>query len=362
MRKLRVLTMLHELSLTGAPKIALDACDALHEEIDPFFVSLYEGPLSELCLRLGPLDVLSTSHREIYSINGRTYGSIPSRLYQKAKRVQARKYFTSLREKLAAWQPDVIYVNSVVSLNLLELLDVPGVPVLLHVHELDVAFKLSFNNDSPTLTTRPSRYIAVAEPVKELMVQKYGIEPERISLIHEFVPDAYLQAVASSPDKTSTGRFVVGGAGYPGWRKGTTLWLQMAAELKRILGEQQVHFIWVGTRDDAESTFFKEEARKLKIYEQIEFVPVTKTPLEHYAKFDVFAMTSYEDPCPSGRAGKHDSEETCVVFRRKRRSAGRGGRYWCIVIEDFSPTAMAAAIASLAADPERRKMLGELGP
>ena len=38
---------------------------------------------------------------------------------------------------------------------------------------------------------------------------------------------------------------VIGGAGLPGWRKGTTLWLQMAAEVRRLVGPS-ARFVWVG--------------------------------------------------------------------------------------------------------------------
>ncbi len=30
----------------------------------------------------------------------------------------------------------------------------------------------------------------------------------------------------------------------------------------------------------------------------VEVVPITPRPLEHLVRFDVLAMTSWEDPCP----------------------------------------------------------------
>ena len=30
----------------------------------------------------------------------------------------------------------------------------------------------------------------------------------------------------------------------------------------------------------------------------VEFIPPTPKPMEHFAGFDIFAMTSWEDPCP----------------------------------------------------------------
>ena len=307
---------------------------------------------------MGALEVLPSLYRSKYLMGDANSQNRMKRLYHKIKVFQAKKYFAKLRKRVASWQPDVIYINTVSSLEFLADLDFSDVPVLLHVHELSAAVAANIGSHAPAFLARPSVYVAVADPVREMLVHDFGIDPMRVSLIHEFVPDNYLEKITASADKTAEGKFVVGGAGSPGWRKGTTLWLHMAAELTRMMGKDQVRFVWVGVRDDIDGIFFKEEARKLKVYEQIEFVPVTKTPLDYYSKFDVFAMTSYEDPCPLVVLENMALKKPVLCF------AGSGGAPeevgdTGIVIENFSPAAMAAAIAELAADPKRRNRLGE---
>jgi len=357
MRKLRVLTVLHELSLTGAPKIGIDACEAMRGEVDTFFLALGDGPLEERCQKIGTLCIIPGYHQYLMKQRGIVSRTALGRVVHGAQKIRAKAFFSKLQERINAWQPDVIYVNSVVSLNLFEIMDLPAVPLLLHVHELDVAIRLGIGDDNPLLTTKPDKYLAVAEPVKRLLIDRFGIEGTRISLVHEFVPDADIQSPLPVPVERVDQRFVVGGAGYPGWRKGTTLWLQMAVELKKIMGENQVRFVWVGVREGYESTFFREEARKFKIDKLIEFVPVTKTPLPYYAGFDVFAMTSLEDPCPLVVLENMMLEKPVFCF------AGSGGTpeeigSTGIVIEDFDPRAMASSIADIASQPERRRVLG----
>lgn len=357
MRKLRVLTVLHDLSLTGAPKIAIDACDALQEEVEPFFVSLRPGPLDERCRRVGQLHILSGIHQHLARYNAAPSEGLLGRTYRTLKKKRSVAYFTRLKKQIRIWQPDVLYVNSIASLEVLDLLEIPGVPVVLHVHELEVITQVTIGANPGLLTAVPTRYIAVSQPVQAMLTDCYQIDADRIALIHEFVPDADFQTPPLRAERKQDGCFVVGGAGHPGWRKGTTPWLQMAVELTRLL-KNNVRFVWVGIRDDYESVAFQEEARKLNLEGAIEFVRATKTPLPHYAEFDAFAMTSYEDPCPLVVLENMMLEIPVLCF------AGSGGAPeevgdTGIAVENFSPSAMAAALAALAADPERRRVMGK---
>ena len=358
MRKLRVLTILHELSLTGAPKIGIDACQEMKENVETFFLAMQGGPLEGRCREAGELQIVSEDDGALIKWSSSQSDSLARRVWMGTKKARAKRSITNLENQIKAWRPDVIYVNSVASLHLLEILVLPTVPVLLHVHELDVTIKSCLGNNDTLLTTKPDKYIAVAEPVKRLLIEKFGVSEDRIALIHEFVLDADFGQASAKQAKDAKDCFVVGGAGHPGWRKGTTLWLQMAVELKRIMGENKVRFVWVGMREDENSIFFREEARKLKIDTQIDFVPATKTPLTHYAEFDVFAMTSFEDPCPLVVLENMMLQKPVFCFADSGGAPEEVGDTG-FVIEDFSPYEMANAIAKLAEMPELKSTLGK---
>ncbi len=73
-----------------------------------------------------------------------------------------------------------------------------------------------------------------------------GIDQDRITVIHEFIPERRLDGVSQNHARVPhDGTLVVGGAGMPGWRKGTILWLQVAAEVRRLVGST-ARFVWVG--------------------------------------------------------------------------------------------------------------------
>ena len=93
--------------------------------------------------------------------------------------------------------------------------------------------------------------------------------------------------------------------------------------------------------------------------DMVEFIPPTPKPMEHFAGFDIFAMTSWEDPCPLVVLENMGLAKPVVCF------AGGGGAPEVVgdtgvIIPDFDPQAMARAIADLAADPQQRARLGAL--
>jgi hypothetical protein len=79
--------------------------------------------------------------------------------------------------------------------------------------------------------------LAVSEAMRRALRSEFGIDQERVSLIHEFVPEAHLGAInGSRPRWADDDTLVVGTAGMPAWRKGTTICSQTAAEVRRLVG------------------------------------------------------------------------------------------------------------------------------
>ena len=330
--QVKVLLLLHTLSRSGAPKAALDALETLAPRISLQTLAWDGGPLEGRCRRLGPLDVLQERG---------FLGKKPSRPWVSAM--------------LRRWAPDVIYVNSIASLNIADQVRLPDAPALLHVHELDTSFSLFVGDDRNPLLW-PRRFIAVSDPVRDLLVSRYRIPTEKIRVVSASVRDDDYRETGATSER-GDGPFIVGGAGVPDWRKGTTLWLQTAAILRGLASDRAFRFVWVGVRDDYAGICFREEARKLGVDDLVEWVPTTSEPLREFARFDVFAMTSWEDPCPAVVLESMMLRKPVVCFR----SGGAPGQVGDtgVVLDRFSPAAMAEALAGLMASPARRERLGE---
>ena len=350
MRKIKVLLLLHDLSPTGAPKLAVSAFERFQDQIELRTISYHGGPLRDRVRALGPVQTL---------VSFQWPGGMPTPralllfLGHRSLSVGKARVWSRLVRR---WKPDVVYVNSVAGLLAAKRLSLPPAPVLLHVHELD-SFLYPMSRDAPALLLGlPDRYVAVSSAVADALTGRYGIDKDKVVVLPAFV-EAFPLPDSALPRPEDT-RLVVGGAGVVSWVKGVPLWLLMAAEVKKQLGAGRVRFVWVGMVEDEEGWRFREMARKLHLTDDIELVPFTPRPLDHYAGFDIFALTSWEETASLAALENMLLQKVVVCF------AGAGGPPEFvgaagIIVPEFSPPDMAAAIVALAEDPARRVMLGE---
>lgn len=341
MAKTTCLLLLHDMSLTGAPRVVLDVFSALTDAVSPTILCPRPGPLETRARSLGP--VLWAPDPALQGIRGRT------------AQVERLARLSPALVGLFRSPPDLVYVNSVAALSLALRLPLPDVPMLLHVHELEVAVQL-LGADRPERMRRADRFIAVSRPVESMLVERYGIESERVALVHECVPDELVRR-STQKARSRDGRFVVGGVGHPQWRKGVESWLRMARALLDDVGPERVRFVWVGGRADEDDVMFRAMIDKLGLTGAIEIEPVVADPMRFYETFDVLAMTSWEDPCPLVVLESMAHGVPVVCFE------GGGGAPEVVgepelVVPGFSPGAMASTIRSLMQRPAAREELG----
>lgn len=355
-----ILLLAHSLSINGATKVAIQTFEGLRETVSLHTLALCGGELETRFGKLGSVQVMSEmpfQNRLSPVLVKRLLPLIPRRL---PFYLHGRLLYPLRRH----WKPDLVYVNSIAALPLLPFLKLEGIPVLLHVHELEVPLRIYAQHHSDLLLERPTRYLAVSEAVKPALIQ-CGVSAEKVTTVHAFIQGENLVPLAPSVEKTAStnaagaapASLVVGGAGELNWCKGNQLWLLMAAELTQILGRDRVSFVWVGVRDNDEGRFFRYMARQLGLDGLVEFIPYTSEPLPQFARFDVFAMTSWEESASLVVMENMSLEKPVVCF------AGSGGPPELlgdtgIIVEQFDPRAMAQAIATLARDPNKRACMG----
>lgn len=341
MSKKRVLLLLHVANGSGAPRLAAQAFAQMQDAFELRTLTLYSGELE-------------TRLRELGQVQNVKYLTLLAEAGGPPRKVAGAGWALFSRS-LSLWKPDCIYVNSVAALPIARNLRLPSVPMLMHVHETGTLLDYHTVRHREFFRTQPSLYIGVSQSVCKALTETHGIPAEKVGLVNGFVcPGDFPSAVAP---RSNDGPLVVGGAGSPNWYKGTDLWLQTAAILRDRLGVANIRFVWVGMNSREESFQFRAMARKLGVEPLVEFVDSTPNPYAEYARFDVFAMTSWEESFSLVALENMMLGKPVVCF------AGSGGPPEVvgeagIVVPEFAPEAMAAEIARLAANPELRAQLG----
>jgi glycosyltransferase involved in cell wall biosynthesis len=345
-RKIKVLVALHDLSITGAPKSAVEAFGRLKGQLDMRIIALRNGPLGAQAGQIAPLLLVEKTYINSPADVARGYG----------RRYRRWRWAMGLRR----WKPDVIYANSIASLPLFRYMALPDAPILLHVHEMHSVLEIYGKDDAEALRCKPTRYIAVSEATRGALKDVFGIPPEKVSVVHAcFFKDGVARAEAGYKGRPASdrGRFVVGGSGRLQWRKGFELWLQTAATLRDRHGPDAFRFVWVGGERDAAEIEFRTTVRKLGLESCVELVPMSLDPYPHFCRFDAFLTTAWEDSCPavvleSMALGKP------VLCVEGSGGAGEEIGDTGVIVPRFDAALLADALTGLRDDPERTARLG----
>ncbi|HTL48716.1 MAG TPA: glycosyltransferase family 4 protein [Verrucomicrobiae bacterium] len=339
MKRVRVLLLAHDFSLSGAPRSAAEIFEDLAGDVDLRVLSLAGGPLRRRYENLGPVKLLLALPKG---------DSLKRRLTRKLIRAWEQ---AQLNAWLFSWKPEIIYVNTTAALRIVERLDLPKARVILHVRELSAVLR-NTKCDQDVLARYPTHYIAASTAVRDMLVREHSISADKIDVVLSYMPRGEEFEKYTVKKDLSKRPWVIGGAGHPRWWKGGVLWLQMARELLDILGKGNVRFSWVGAARDEHGTGFREIAGKLGLYESVDILPPVENPLEHYARFHVFALTSWEDACSRVVSENMSLGNPVFCFKDGGGAPDLAGDTNAAV-DSFSPQAMAKSIAALLKDEAR---------
>lgn len=209
-----------------------------------------------------------------------------------------------LRETYVQDKPELIYVNSVASANMLEFLSFVDCPVICHVHELAGAIDALGTENMARLEVRKPLYIAVSQAVKDSLVFDQRISPNRIEVVHGFVPKSRGTTEPETAQQVVRRRLgipeeakLVCACGSIGFRKGTDIFLEVAARVVQQYWEGPVHFVWIGGTSDKVDTMRRQVANS-SLRGVVHFTGATSNTEAYFKAADVFVLTSREDPFP----------------------------------------------------------------
>jgi len=264
---------------------------------------------------------------------------------------------------------DLVYSNTCCNTDLIDALGCGQVPVITHVHELDMAYHWLGARKMAALIRQSSHFVACAEAVATRLKNLFGIPANRISVHHEMIdgPAVAANAVAVSADQLRREyglpkeAFVILSCGTFELRKAPDLFVQLAARFKdRLVAGRPVRFLWVGALKDADMVRgLREDLRKLGMEREVHFISELPSPHALLALSDVFCLTSREDPFPLVMLEAAALGKPVVCFDR----AG-GATEFCalgggLAVPYLDVEAMARTCGELLADPTRAGEVGQ---
>tara|TARA_Y100000031_G_scaffold157173_1_gene217154 strand:- start:5310 stop:6392 length:1083 start_codon:yes stop_codon:yes gene_type:complete len=202
-------------------------------------------------------------------------------------------------------KPDLFYLHSH-SYSFLSKAKAMGVPVICHVLEDKISFQQLPPNILEIFKSYPIHYVVVSDHIKKLLCNEFGIPEEKISMIRTGI-DLSEWKIPSQMEMQKfrdgigipSDTLIIGGAGQIHPRKGVDLWLQTAYQLKKILPEQKLHFVWVGGEAEGESIYnllLQEDVERSALRGAVSFVGEVTNPKSYFSLFDVFLLTSRQEP------------------------------------------------------------------
>jgi glycosyltransferase involved in cell wall biosynthesis len=290
---MRIIFLSHEASLTGAPLVLMNFLRWIknHKTTWQADVVFLKGGsrFDDFSRNSSSCKVFSQNpykrnlrQRLIYNLKSRfSFGYLPPR---------------NMLEEIVANDYDLIYCNSISTLTLgLEIKEKTNKKLVLHIHELDIIIKL-FSPSFDEMVKNVDSFVAVSKSVSETLTKVYQVPTNKISVINEFIYPNQKSFVQVYSEKTN--RRTIGASGYAHWRKGPIFFLLVAQRIIKLLPEMQFDFQWVGACKGDERIILENVAAKLGIVNHVTFVGETNKPDKYYNNFDLFLMTSLEDPFP----------------------------------------------------------------
>jgi glycosyltransferase involved in cell wall biosynthesis len=300
MREKTILFVAHNAGYTGAPILLLNFLRWFKANSELPFVILLRigGKLADSYKELAPVINLDEGY----------WGYVRRKLRYLNLEVDHNLFDRAIiRRRLSREEIGLVYSNTITNGYILDHLSNLDCPVVTHVHELENWIRNQTGATNVSLVKRYTHhYIAVSQAVRCNLVQNHGIAGTKIDMIPEFI----ISNPRNSKDNHRKGSsvreelgipndaLVVGGSGTIDWRKGADLFVSLAEKVMEKTSKE-IYFVWIGGEiGGRQFRNIRRQVCRTGVADKIIFTGFRQTPLTYYSEFDIFALTSREDPFP----------------------------------------------------------------
>lgn len=298
-KKLNVLFVSHDASRTGAPIVFLHILRWLkdHANIEITILLKYGGELSAEFQAIAPT----------YHYNYSFPQNILERGFKKIRnKLVSAKENKKIPAEIINNTFDLVYLNTVASLDLAPLLKGHfKCPVIVHIHENEFTIQCYYPDSLSDINKKAiDHFIAVSNSTQDSLLKNSQIPNDKVSLIYECIDiDKVRKPNANKKpgirqELSLEKEFIVGGSGLTSWRKGVDLFVQLGVLLNQIRPENNIKLLWIGAVSRDFKQQFLYESKRLGVHNKVIFAGSKTNPEDYFQLFDVFSLTSREDPFP----------------------------------------------------------------
>ncbi|TDB64487.1 glycosyltransferase family 4 protein [Arundinibacter roseus] len=368
MNSQKVLFISHDANRAGSQLLLLQLISLLKQKgLSTHLLLGYGGDLESEFRQVTDVTVLEKSYQPVSRFSR---GLSRLSIFSRQTRKSTQKDYLQVKKELIQANIGLVFVNSVANAEFYEkhLTYLHELPVVLFAHELEMSVGMYTNEISLNfLLQKCCHLITVSKAVSSYYIGKHNFPEQQIStftLINTQEISEKLAVVDPDYLKKELGipqhALVVGGCGNAEWRKGNDIFNLVAHEVIFRKPELPVYFVWIGAGPS--QPFFEQikfDIERFELQNRILLIPPTPKALDCMTRFDVFLLSSREDPYPLVVLEAALLQKPIVCFDKAGGAPELVEQDAGMVVDYLDIQATADAVLSLLEQPEIRRSKGQ---
>jgi glycosyltransferase involved in cell wall biosynthesis len=283
------------------------------------------------------------------------------------QRILERRW-QKFRDYMMAQDFGLIFVNTIGSAATYHQLTFLTAPTVLFAHELEMSIKkFSDPSDMDYLMSRTNHLIVVSKAVANYFHKNYQYPHHQTSTFQIIDAPQILKNIEEGKKVDirkkmglPNNAILVGGCGHAEWRKGNDVFMMVAQQVIKRCQTKPIYFVWVGMNPNSELYEVQRfDAEKMEIADRIIHVGLTSEVFQYLSQFDVFALTSREDPYPLVVLESALAAKPIVCFDKAGGTPELVETDAGFVVDYLDETQMSDRIIELIENPSLRDELGQ---
>lgn len=363
--KKKILFILHDASLSGAPILVLNLLKRLKQDRPDYIIDI-------LLLKSGELyeEFVKVSN-EIFVFNKPSEN--PSFLRRNLKRIQGiilkkketpQDRIDKIINTLLLNEYDLVYGNTIVTLSWVLPFYKKGISTIIAIHELTFGIESVYSKEFIIENiSNTTKIISGSKAVADNLIRQYGADAKRIDIVHSFVDSV----LTIQKDKETLRKelhipndhLIVGIASAQELRKGTEMVPLLVQKIKQKTNRPFTFINLGGDSKSAAVRCAKIDAEKLDVDDTLLFIDHNKTPNDYINLFDIFLLMSREDPFPLVMLTAAKLRKPIIAFEKSGGAEEFLKNGHGILIPYLNLDIMSAEVIKLMEDSNLREKLGK---